>query len=350
MKPEWLKFPPVADIFEQAAAFAAEDCCSTLTEWHLALSLLRFGSVRKLFPQAESLQNALFEAAEKSSDGQGGELILPAMPEQFRTLLFAAAERLRERDRVPLPQPNHFLAALREIGSDNFRTVLQKYSGRRQRRRYGNVPKRPPAPTSRRRTLEENLKRAPAGQDAVPPMLCRRNNERESGRRSRGVRKAFLFTGPAGSGRTEAARRLARQLAVPLVRFDLATCTDPAGKARLFGQEPGSASGSASGLLITAIRETPRCVLVLHRVESASSAVHRELLRVLESGSLTDRFGRRADFRQVCLILEETSPAESGPQGNFPAKLRSLLTDTVKFPLLPTGNQSNPHFTRSIQS
>lgn len=340
MKPEWLKFPPVADIFDQAAAFAAEDCNSTLAEWHLALSLLRFRSVRTRFPEPESLQEELFEAAAAVSDLRSDGVSRAALPEPFRTRFFAEADRLRERDGAPLPSPRHFLEALCRTGSDRFRTTLQKYD-------RPHTPALPP-PRRRGRPAEE-LKRSLAGQHVPFQPRYRRLEQQGSRRRRGGMRNVFLFSGPAGTGKTETAREFARQLAVPLVRFDLAAYPGSDGVARLLGLVPGTSPGRESGLLITAVRETPRCVLLLHRTESAQPAIRRELIRLLERGSLTDRFGREADFREVCLILEENRSADSAGRTRLPEQFLSRLTGAVQFAPSPAGKDSLIHEKRSIR-
>lgn len=340
MKPEWLKFPPVADIFDQASAFAAEDCSSTLSEWHLALSLLRFRSVRTRFPEPEPLQEELFEAAAAASDRRGDGVSRAALPEPFRARFFAEADRLREQDGAPLPSPRHFLEALRRTGSDRFRTTLRKYD-------RTHTPALPPP--RRRRTLAEELKRSLAGQHLPALPRYHQLEQQSTRRRCGGMRNVFLFHGPAGSGKTETAREFARQLAVPLVRFDLAAYPGPDGVARLLGLVPGTVPGRESGLLISAIRETPRCVLFLHRAESAQPAIRRELIRLLERGSLTDRFGREADFREVCLILEENRSVAAAGRTRLPEQFLSRLTGVVQFPPSPAGNTIHPHDKRNIQ-
>ena len=120
---------------------------------------------------------------------------------------------------------------------------------------------------------------------------------------------AFLFAGPTGVGKTEVARQLAAALAVNFERFDMSEYMEKHAVARLIGAPPGYIGFDQGGLLTDAIRKHPYSVLLLDEIEKAHPDVFSILLQVMDHSTLTDNAGRRADFRNVILIMTTNAGA-----------------------------------------
>jgi ATP-dependent Clp protease ATP-binding subunit ClpA len=114
---------------------------------------------------------------------------------------------------------------------------------------------------------------------------------------------SFLFAGPTGVGKTEVARQLAASLSIHFERFDMSEYMEKHAVARLIGAPPGYVGFDQGGLLTDAIRKHPYCVLLLDEIEKAHPDVFSILLQVMDHSTLTDNAGRRADFRNVILIM-----------------------------------------------
>jgi ATP-dependent Clp protease ATP-binding subunit ClpA len=114
---------------------------------------------------------------------------------------------------------------------------------------------------------------------------------------------SFLFTGPTGVGKTEAARQLSETLGIELVRLDMSEYMERHTVSRLIGAPPGYVGFDQGGLLTEAINRTPHAVLLLDEIEKAHPDVFNLLLQVMDHGTLTDNNGRKTDFRHVILIM-----------------------------------------------
>jgi len=121
---------------------------------------------------------------------------------------------------------------------------------------------------------------------------------------------SFLFSGPTGVGKTEVARQLAFTLGVELVRFDMSEYMERHAVSRLIGAPPGYVGFDQGGLLTEAITKQPHCVLLLDEIEKAHPDVFNILLQVMDHGALTDNNGRKADFRNVILVMTTNAGAE----------------------------------------
>ncbi|MBP5339885.1 MAG: ATP-dependent Clp protease ATP-binding subunit ClpA [Prevotella sp.] len=128
---------------------------------------------------------------------------------------------------------------------------------------------------------------------------------------------SLLFVGPTGVGKTEVARVLARELGIELVRFDMSEYTEKHAVAKLIGSPAGYVGYEDGGLLTDAIRKTPNCVLLLDEIEKAHQDIYNILLQVMDYARLTDNKGRKADFRNVILIMTSNAGAQFASQGNI---------------------------------
>ena len=121
---------------------------------------------------------------------------------------------------------------------------------------------------------------------------------------------SFLFSGPTGVGKTELAKQLARVLGVEFLRFDMSEYSEKHTVSRLIGAPPGYIGFEQGGLLTDAVRKNPYAVVVLDEIEKAHSDLFNILLQVMDHATLTDNNGRKADFRNVMLILTTNAGAQ----------------------------------------
>ena len=160
-------------------------------------------------------------------------------------------------------------------------------------------------------TLERDLKAVVFGQDAAIEALAAAIKMARSGLgKPHKPIGSFLFSGPTGVGKTEVARQLAFTLGIELQRFDMSEYMERHAVSRLIGAPPGYVGFDQGGLLTEAITKKPHCVLLLDEIEKAHPDVFNILLQVMDHGTLTDNNGRKADFRNVILIMTTNAGAE----------------------------------------
>ena len=128
---------------------------------------------------------------------------------------------------------------------------------------------------------------------------------------------SLLFVGPTGVGKTEVARVLAAEMGISLVRFDMSEYTEKHTVAKLIGSPAGYVGYEDGGLLTDAIRKSPNCVLLLDEIEKAHPDIYNILLQVMDYARLTDNKGRKADFRNVVLIMTSNAGAQYAAQASI---------------------------------
>ncbi len=161
-------------------------------------------------------------------------------------------------------------------------------------------------------TLDRDLKAVVFGQDPAVEALAASIKMARSGLgKPDKPTGAFLFSGPTGVGKTEVARQLAFILGIELLRFDMSEYMERHAVSRLIGAPPGYVGFDQGGLLTEAIARKPHCVLLLDEIEKAHPEVFNILLQVMDHGTLTDNNGRKADFRNVIIVMTTNAGAEA---------------------------------------
>jgi ATP-dependent Clp protease ATP-binding subunit ClpA len=168
----------------------------------------------------------------------------------------------------------------------------------------------------RLKTLRGDLKRYIFGQDeAIDAVVDAIQISRAGlGHETKPV-GSFLFSGPTGVGKTEVSKQLAEQLGIEFLRFDMSEYAEPHTVSRLIGAPPGYVGFDQGGLLTEAIMRTPHAVLVLDEIEKAHPNLFNLLLQVMDSATLTDNNGKKADFRNVILIMTTNAGARELSSG-----------------------------------
>jgi ATP-dependent Clp protease ATP-binding subunit ClpA len=164
---------------------------------------------------------------------------------------------------------------------------------------------------SKLQTLDRDLKATVFGQDPAIDVLGAAIKMSRSGlgKPDKPI-GAFLFSGPTGVGKTEVAKQLAFILGIELVRFDMSEYMERHAVSRLIGAPPGYVGFDQGGLLTEAVTKKPHCVLLLDEIEKAHPDIFNILLQVMDHGTLTDNNGRKADFRNVILIMTTNAGAQ----------------------------------------
>ncbi|MDH5359729.1 MAG: ATP-dependent Clp protease ATP-binding subunit ClpA [Gammaproteobacteria bacterium] len=162
------------------------------------------------------------------------------------------------------------------------------------------------------KNLDVDLKQVIFGQDAAIDTLAAAIKLARSGLGSEQKPiGSFLFAGPTGVGKTEVTRQLARVMGIELIRFDMSEYMERHTVSRLIGAPPGYVGFDQGGLLTEAVNKQPHAVLLLDEIEKAHPDVFNLLLQVMDHGTLTDNNGRKADFRNVIIVMTTNAGAES---------------------------------------
>ncbi|OZA07417.1 MAG: ATP-dependent Clp protease ATP-binding subunit ClpA, partial [Methylotenera sp. 17-45-7] len=162
------------------------------------------------------------------------------------------------------------------------------------------------------KTLERDLKAVVFGQDKAIEALSSAVKMARSGlgQNNKPI-GSFLFSGPTGVGKTEVAKQLAYIMGIELIRFDMSEYMERHAVSRLIGAPPGYVGFEQGGLMTEAITKHPYCVMLLDEIEKAHPDIFNILLQVMDHGTLTDNNGRKADFRNVTIIMTTNAGAES---------------------------------------
>ncbi|WP_300670261.1 ATP-dependent Clp protease ATP-binding subunit ClpA [Desulfoluna sp.] len=172
----------------------------------------------------------------------------------------------------------------------------------------------------RLKTLGKRMKRAIFGQDeALDGLITAIKRSRAGLSIPDKPIGSFLFSGPTGVGKTEVAKQLALNLGVEFLRFDMSEYMEKHAVARLIGAPPGYVGFEQGGLLTERIRKTPHCVLLMDEIEKAHPDLINILLQVMDHGTLTDNNGKKADFRNVVILMSSNAGA------------REMSTKTIGF-------------------
>jgi len=168
------------------------------------------------------------------------------------------------------------------------------------------------------KTLERDLKAVVFGQDKAIEALSSAVKMARSGlgQNNKPI-GSFLFSGPTGVGKTEVAKHLAYIMGIELIRFDMSEYMERHAVSRLIGAPPGYVGFEQGGLMTEAITKHPYCVLLLDEIEKAHPDIFNILLQVMDHGTLTDNNGRKADFRNVTIIMTTNAGAEGLSKSNM---------------------------------
>ncbi len=232
------------------------------------------------------------------------------LPEAIRAMVELSSKYINDRQ-----LPDKAIDVMDEVGS---RARLARDEGAKDPSRIGapaieevisqmaRVPARSVSVSQkdRLRNLDRDLKLAIFGQDSAIDSVVTAIRLARSGLRS--AEKpvgSFLFTGPTGVGKTELAKQLGHALGVPFLRFDMSEYMEKHTVSRLIGAPPGYVGFEQAGLLTDAVLKNPYSIVLLDEIEKAHPDLWNVLLQVMDHGTLTDNNGRKADFRNVILLM-----------------------------------------------
>jgi len=181
------------------------------------------------------------------------------------------------------------------------------------------------------KNLERNLRLVIYGQDKAIETLAAAIKMSRSGLgpENRPI-GSFLFAGPTGVGKTEVTRQLAKAMGSELVRFDMSEYMERHTVSRLIGAPPGYVGFDQGGLLTEAIIKQPHCVLLLDEIEKAHPEVFNLLLQVMDHGTLTDNNGRKADFRNVIIVMTTNAGAQEMSRTSIGFTAQDNSTDAME--------------------
>jgi len=180
------------------------------------------------------------------------------------------------------------------------------------------------------KTLDRNLKMVVFGQDHAIDELTSviRLSRAGLGNEQKPV-GSFLFAGPTGVGKTEVTQQLAKSLGVELLRYDMSEYMEKHAVSRLIGAPPGYVGYEQGGLLTDAVIKHPHSVVLLDEIEKAHEDVYNILLQVMDHGTLTDNNGRKADFRNIILVLTTNAGAHEITRQSIGFKQQDQTIDAM---------------------
>ncbi|MCF7969167.1 MAG: ATP-dependent Clp protease ATP-binding subunit ClpA [Methylococcaceae bacterium] len=181
------------------------------------------------------------------------------------------------------------------------------------------------------RDLEKNLRMLVFGQDeAITALSAAIKLSRAGLREAQKPIGCFLFAGPTGVGKTEVTRQLAKVLGVELLRYDMSEYMERHTVSRLIGAPPGYVGFDQGGLLTEEVTKHPHAIVLLDEIEKAHPDVFNLLLQVMDHGTLTDNNGRKADFRNIILVMTTNAGASEGGRASIGFTQQDHSTDSMK--------------------
>jgi len=181
------------------------------------------------------------------------------------------------------------------------------------------------------KSLEKNLKMLVFGQDeAISALASAIKLSRAGLRDTSKTIGSFLFAGPTGVGKTEVTKQLAKLLGIELIRFDMSEYMESHTVSRLIGAPPGYVGYDQGGLLTEQVNKHPHAVLLLDELEKAHPDVFNLLLQVMDHGTLTDNNGRKADFRNIILVMTTNAGAAEGSRASMGFTQQEHSTDSLR--------------------
>ncbi|WP_417223335.1 ATP-dependent Clp protease ATP-binding subunit ClpA [Amphritea sp.] len=179
--------------------------------------------------------------------------------------------------------------------------------------------------------LDSNLKMVVLGQDeAINTLAAAIKLSRAGLNEPNKPVGSFLFAGPTGVGKTEVTSQLARIMGIELIRFDMSEYMERHTVSRLIGAPPGYVGYDQGGLLTEAVTKTPHAVLLLDEIEKAHPEVFNLLLQVMDNGTLTDNNGRKADFRNVIMVMTTNAGIEQMTRASIGFSHQDHTTDGME--------------------
>jgi ATP-dependent Clp protease ATP-binding subunit ClpA len=251
------------------------------------------------------------EALETSAKLAARHLRDYQLPDSDIDVLDEAGARIRLRQARRPPEARESDPPVIDVGTADIEEVVA---------RIARIPAKQASSSDRDRlkALEEALGRVVFGQAEAVGTVARAIKRSRAGLgqpdRPAGC---FLFAGPTGVGKTELAKQLALHLGNEFVRFDMSEYMEKHAVARLIGAPPGYVGFEQGGLLVDAIRQHPYAVLLLDEIEKAHPDIFNILLQVMDHATLTDNTGRKADFRQVVLIMTSNAGSRELSAGSI---------------------------------
>ena len=199
--------------------------------------------------------------------------------------------------------------------------------------RIARIPPKSVSSTDREalRTLDRDLKLVVFGQDqAIDALATSIKLSRPGLGEPEKPIGSYLFAGPTGVGKTEVTRQLANILGVELIRFDMSEYMERHTVSRLIGAPPGYVGFDQGGLLTDAVNKHPHAVLLLDEIEKAHPEVFNLLLQVMDHGTLTDNNGKKADFRNVIIVMTTNAGAEKINRSSMGFKTQNHVGDEMQ--------------------
>ena len=266
-------------------------------------------------PAAAAAEGGASTAEASAAGAQAATAALadaPAAPGGAPTVVEGAAEILQAAGGTSISAPSAAPAnrpvpatetATLDISPRDIETVVAKIA---------HIPERSVSVSEKDKlaSLEADLKSDVFGQDKAIEAIVKAVKRSRAGFRAPDKPVAnFLFVGPTGVGKTELARRLSERMGIALHRFDMSEYQEKHTVSRLIGSPPGYVGYEEGGLLTDAIRKTPHAVVLLDEIEKAHPDIYNILLSIMDYATLTDNQGRKADFRNVILIMTSNAGA-----------------------------------------